>query len=269
MTEKGNDKQTGAPDRVARAVMADLHREGDPARARAVQRYFSDAIVALGVGVPAVRGVVRERMKPLKGVWTPADVIRCCDLLLREPEMEVRMAGVLVLASFKKALAPGLTDHAYPWLRQRLDNWALVDLFSGAVMSPLLERYPAVGAAPASPLQAWSRDACLWVRRAALVTLVPFARRGQLLDLVYRLADEHLADREPLMHKALGWLLREAGRTDAERLRAYLLRHGPAVPRTALRYAIEHFSKADRVEMMSATRGRRDGVRSRERERGV
>ena len=105
-------------------------------------------------------------------------------------------------------------------------------------------------------LSAWSRADCLWLRRAALVTLVPFARHGERLDLAYRLAREHFPDSEDLMHKATGWLLREAGKTDMPRLKKFLLRHGPTIPRTALRYAIERFPAAEKAGLMRATRPR-------------
>jgi 3-methyladenine DNA glycosylase AlkD len=253
--KKSSDRKGESPtvDQVARTIVAALRKAGNPARARAAQRYFSDEIVALGVTAPAMRDVVRRQVKPLRGVWTLDDAVKCCDLLLKEPQIEVRGAGILVLAAFKRDFTPVLTDRAYKWLGRRLDNWALVDSLSGLVMSPLLETYPQTE----QTLRAWSKDRCLWVRRAALVTLVPFARRGQLLDLSYRLVRDRLADREALMHKAIGWLLREAGRTDPQRLRQFLLRHGPAIPRVSLRYAIEHFSGPDRADVMNATRGRR------------
>ena len=257
--KRSSNKKTEAPafDQVAHCLIAALRKERDPARARAVQRYFSDAVVALGVGAPTVRGIVKKQTKPLKGVWTLDDAVKCCDLLLREPQMEVRAAGILVLAAFKKEFTPTLAVPAGKWLRKRLDNWALVDSLCSLVLSPLLEKYPEVGANNHSPLQVWSKDKCLWVRRAALVTLVPFARRGQRLDLAYRLARDRFADREDLMHKAVGWLLREAGRTDPKRLRRFLLRHGPSIPRMSLRYAIEHFPARSRAEVMSDTRRKR------------
>jgi 3-methyladenine DNA glycosylase AlkD len=258
VTEKkrGSERiKSPAAEQVAGDIIAALHGEYDPARARAAQRYFTDEIVALGVTAPVVRGLVRTRMKPLMNLWGLGDAVKCCDLLLKEPEIEVRVAGVLVLGMFKRDFTLALTDHAYKWLQKRMDNWALVDSLSSLVLSPLLEKHPEVGATHASPLQTWSRDKCLWVRRAALVALVPLARHGKYLDLSYELARDHLGDSEDLMHKAIGWLLREAGRTDAPRLRQFLLRHGPAIPRTTLRYAIEHFPSRDRTELMNATRG--------------
>jgi 3-methyladenine DNA glycosylase AlkD len=93
------------------------------------------------------------------------------------------------------------------------------------------------------------------VRRAAAVSLVRLAARGLSLDAAYAVANALLADEHDLIHKATGWLLREAGRTDRTRLERYLLGHGPAVPRTALRYAIEHIPAERRRELLLATRG--------------
>jgi 3-methyladenine DNA glycosylase AlkD len=245
--------ESPSAEQAAGAIAAALRRQRDPARAKAVQRYFSDEIVALGVGLPAVRQLVRLHTKPLKAVWTVDDAVACCERLVQEPQIEIRTAGILVLGAFKKDLTPAVTEPAFVWLRKRFDNWALVDAMSSAVLSPLLEKHPEVE----RTLRAWSGDDCLWVRRAAIVTLVPFARHGRYIDLAYRLAQERLGDPEPLMHKAIGWLLREAGRTDAKRLREFLLRQGSAIPRVSLRYAIEHFPARDRAEVMGATRGTR------------
>jgi hypothetical protein len=75
-----------------------------------------------------------------------------------------------------------------------------------------------------------------------------------VLDHAYALAQDRLGEREDLMHKALGWLPREAGKTDPKRLQAFLLRHGPSLPRTSLRYAIERFPETERQRLLKATR---------------
>ena len=241
-------------EQVAREIIAQLRRMGDPVRARGAQNYFKHEIVALGITAPVLRAFVRERVRVLQPQWTASQAIALCDRLLSEPEMEIRGAGFLVLGGFKKELTPDLLERAEVWLKRRLDNWALVDGFCSAVLSPLLERFP-----PAEKrLEAWSRAESLWLRRAALVTLVPFARRGRLLDTGYRLARAHFGDQEDLMHKATGWLLREAGKTDMPRLRRYLLEHGAMIPRTALRYAIQRFPRPEREFLLGATRVRSD-----------
>ncbi len=242
---------TAPPSRVADEITARLRRMGDSTRARGTQQYFKNEIVALGITAPVLRLFVRERMGQLRHSWRLSDAIHLCHHLLQETELETRMAGILALAAFKRAFTLDLLPHAESWLEHRLDNWALVDTFCGSVLSPLLAQHPQA----ARTLVRWSRRKSLWQRRAALVTLVPFARRGQHLDMVYRLCLGHLSDSEDLMHKATGWLLREAGKTDRVRLRRFLLKHGPAIPRTTLRYAIEHFAATERAELMQATRG--------------
>ena len=234
----------------AREIIGWLRQRGDPKRARGVQQYFKHEIVALGIDTATVREFAAAQSKQLAAGWTVADATNLCDRLLREPELEIRGTGILVLSVFQREFRPGLTRVARRWLETRLDNWALVDTFCGSVLSPLLEQHPGVE----KTLRNWSRARSLWVRRAAIVTLVPFARRGRLLDTAYSLAQEHFADPEDLMHKAVGWLLREAGKTDLPRLRQFLLQHGPTIPRTTLRYAIERFPAVDRGRLLESTR---------------
>lgn len=95
----------------------------------------------------------------------------------------------------------------------------------------------------------------MWVRRGSAVAFVPHARKGRLLDGAYAVAELLLGDDEDLIHKAVGWLLREAGKTDAGRLTRFLLEHGPSIPRTAVRYAIERFPEKERKRLLAATRG--------------
>jgi 3-methyladenine DNA glycosylase AlkD len=80
------------------------------------------------------------------------------------------------------------------------------------------------------------------------------ARKGERLDAAYGVAASLLGDREDLIHKAAGWLLREAGKTDSIKLETFLLTHGPKVPRTTLRYAIERMPEKKRRRILAATR---------------
>jgi 3-methyladenine DNA glycosylase AlkD len=235
---------------TARAIIRGLRALHNPARAQGVQHYFKQAVTALGINAPTLRDYVRIQVQQLKPHWALAQGISLCDRLLREPELEIRGAGVLMLGAFQIAFTPDLLPWAKRWLEARLDNWALVDGFCSSVLSPLLDRHPAVE----RTVRVWSGDKSLWVRRAALVPLVPLARRGRMLDLAYELAVDHFGDDEDLMHKATGWLLREAGKTDMPRLREFLRRQGPAIPRTALRYAIERYPPAERLELLRTTR---------------
>jgi 3-methyladenine DNA glycosylase AlkD len=100
----------------------------------------------------------------------------------------------------------------------------------------------------------WSRDSNMWVRRASAVALIPSVRRGLALDAAYEIAGRLHADKEDLLQKAVGWMLREAGKVDPERLERYLRANGPKIPRTTVRYAIERFPPAKRRQLLAVTR---------------
>src|SRR5262249_49642827 len=91
-------------------------------------------------------------------------------------------------------------------------------------------------------------------RRASIVSLISLARKGAALDLTYATARTLHADHEDLIRKAVGWTLREAGKTDPARLERYLRQNGPSIPRTTLRYAIERFPLPVRRDRLASTK---------------
>ena len=92
------------------------------------------------------------------------------------------------------------------------------------------------------------------MRRGATVAFVPLVKQKKYVPTAYKIASRLFDDKEDLIHKAVGWLLRETGKSDMERLKRFLLKHGPKIPRTSLRYAIERFPKDERKQLLEATR---------------
>jgi 3-methyladenine DNA glycosylase AlkD len=124
-------------------------------------------------------------------------------------------------------------------------------------MGALILKYPDLAARVA----AWAGHPNRWVKRAAAVSFLKLAKRPEHLDMIYRVARRLCGVDDDLIEKATGWLLREAGKTDAGRLERFLLASGPAVPRTTLRYAIERFPAAKRQALLVRTRGGRGTCR--------
>src|SRR5262249_27176460 len=112
--------------------------------------------------------------------------------------------------------------------------------------------YPAI----AGRMRAWSRDRNMWVRRASIVGLIPLLRRRVALDIAYEIAQTLHKDTEDLIQKAVGWVLREAGKADTPRLERYLRAAGRSIPQTTVRYAIERFPIVQRQALLKATRAR-------------
>lgn len=238
---------------AARQIIKTLKGAGHPDRATQSRVYFKDYedVRFYGLAVPETREVEREFFAMVKGVWTLEDALTLCDLLIRERELEAKQIGIEVLARFKRQFTPALFATIKSWLADNhCSNWATTDGLCSVLLAPLLQKHPEL----IPGLKRWTREENLWVRRAAAVPLTGFARRAKHLDDAYEIAEALFDYPEDLIHKATGWLLRDAGKTDAARLEAFLLAHGPRIPRTALRYAIEKFSPETRKMILQKTK---------------
>jgi 3-methyladenine DNA glycosylase AlkD len=245
---------TTAPIAAAeQATLRALRRAGSARRAAGMRAYFKrdETVAFFGVAAPDLRRIARGIWADHRSSWDVTAATAYCDRLIRRPEFEAKAVGVLVLARWHRAFPSGLVRQVRGWLRDGHGaSWAAVDLVAPSLLTPLISRYPALLAR----VTGWTTARSLWLRRAAAVALVPLARRGRALPETYRVAEALLGDERDLIHKAVGWLLREAGKTHAARLEAFLRRHGPAIPRTTLRYAIERFPPARRRRLLRETR---------------
>ncbi|MFI6371344.1 DNA alkylation repair protein [Streptomyces sp. NPDC050546] len=194
----------------------------------------------LGVRVPVLRGLARaHRDLALEDV----------EVLLRSRVHEERLAGLLVLAErMRKARGAeraALVDF-YVAHTDCVDNWDLVDASAHVVLGPWLVDGPAD--AP-EILDRLAASAWLWDRRIAVVATLALIREGRF-EPTLRLVRVLRRDPEPLIHKALGWMLREIGRRDAPLLVAFLERHQTELPRVTVRCATELLPAGERARFV-------------------
>jgi 3-methyladenine DNA glycosylase AlkD len=198
-----------------------------------------------------MRALARSIHAQHKDEWSIDDAMAFADVLIADRHLEAKAVGIEVVARYRRVFTSRLLRVWKRWLADNHSaNWATTDAMCGVLIGPLLLQYPEL----APRMRAWARDRNMWVRRASIVGLIPRARRGESLDLVYEIARRLHADQEDLIQKAVGWALREAGKTDMPRLERYLRANGAAIPRTTLRYAIERFPATLRKEILIATR---------------
>lgn len=240
---------------MARTAVVQLRTRARPAVAEQGRNYFkpTDEFTLLGMRAADLRALERELFQEVRGRWSVTEAEALCERLVRRRELEAKQLGVLLLGRFRNDYPRALFPVVRRWLDERwFPNWAAVDTLAPTVLTPLIERYPSL----LPQLLRWGGSRNHWRRRAAVVALVLLARRGRFLDEAYALVAHLFADEEDLMHKACGWLLREAGKTDMPRLERFLRMHGPAIPRTTLRYAIERFPEQRRKRLLRETAGR-------------
>lgn len=198
----------------------------------------------LGIKMPVTRQVV-------KTCWRQTDwdeLERC----VCSPYHEVRMAALLTLveqfahAKRMEAKRQQCVDFYLAHLAS-VNNWDLVDLSCYKLLGEwLLDKDRAL------LYELVTSGKNLWEQRIGIVSTLQFIRQGQLDD-TFALAERFLQKPKPLhdlLQKAVGWMLREAGKRDADRLKQWLLPHAATLPRTMLRYAIEKFSAEERCVFM-------------------
>ena len=216
----------------------------DPDKAVHMQRFFKtgpgqygEGDVFWGLTTPAVRAVVKQgRELPLEEV----------EVLLEDAVHEVRACAVLILlAQFDRGDVAHREKVIRLYVRRadRVNNWDLVDI-SCAMLGRWLEDRDR------SLLYRMADSPNLWEQRMAVVCLLPLIKKGDFHDIL-TLTEQLMGHRHDLMHKALGWMLREVGKKDQAVLEDFLGRHVRNLPRTTLRYAIERFPVEERREWLA------------------
>lgn len=234
--------------RMATAAKAqrELARLADKEVARSARRFFrtekggyAEGDRFRGIKVPTLRQVARNyRTLPLVEIRK----------LLRSPFHEDRMLGLIVLVhQAGRADAERGRQLADFYLHERdgVNNWDLVDLSAPALLGPFVDDL-------AKRLDTMSRSRDVWERRISILAHFKDIRAGDV-DGYLRFIRRFLDDEHDLIHKAAGWMLRECGIKDVEKLRAFLDKHHAAMPRTMLRYAIEKLSATERAKYMART----------------
>jgi 3-methyladenine DNA glycosylase AlkD len=224
----------------ARECQARLRSLGNPRDAAFLAGFFKtgpgeygeeDAFV--GVRVPVIRRVAKEfKSLPLR------EVVR----LLHSKLHEERLAALAILVLQTARGDAETRKHVYDLYlanTKYINNWDLVDLSAPHLVGAYLEDKSR------KPLYRLAASSWLWDRRISILATFYFIRHGDFDDTL-AIAEMLLDDQEDLIHKAVGWMLREVGKRDQVVLEAFLQEHCRIMPRTMLRYAIERFSEKKR-----------------------
>jgi len=228
---------------VRRALAA----AASPEKAKASERFFKTGPGQYGEGdrfwgvtVPEQRKIARvHRELPLPELAK----------LIDSDMHEERLTGVLILVDRYARGDDAAKQEAFDFYLRHLkhvNSWDIVDSSAPYIVGRHLRTRDR------ALLYRLAESKVLWVRRVAIVSTLGLVAAGEHED-AFAVAEQLLEDGQDLLHKAVGWVLREVGkRVDADLLRAFLEKHARRMPRTALRYAIEHFSPTERKRWLAA-----------------
>lgn len=222
----------------AKAVRA-LRRHADKKKAATYRGFFKNSAkdLFLGVTTPQVRRVAGEFST------LPLPVVR--RLMASRVHDERSLAHSILVLKYRKG-GEGKKKEVFGfYLRNKgfIRDWDGVDDTAPYIVGPfLLDKDRSV-------LFKLAESKNIWDRRIAMVSTWWFIRQGDVRDS-FRIAEKLVNDGEDLIHKAVGWMLREAGKRDLPALKRFLSRHAKAMPRTMLRYAIERFPEKERKKYL-------------------
>jgi 3-methyladenine DNA glycosylase AlkD len=231
----------------AKEISAQLRSLASPDTAAILQRFFKtgpgqygEGDVFLGIKIPPLRALAKQHRDANLATITT---------LLASKYHEERMFALLLLMQFYKQAdeeAQQSVFNLYLANTQYINNWDLVDVSAPHIIGHYLENKPR------KILLQLAKSGSLWERRIAIISTFHFIRRNDFADTLH-IAEILLEDAHDLIHKAVGWMLREVGKRNQHVEEEFLKQYYPRLPRTALRYAIERFDSLLREKYLKRT----------------
>lgn len=221
-------------DPVIRRIRDELTEHRDDATQQSFRRFFKEEVICYGVKTGTVGKIAKKYWNEVKS-REKVEIFLLCEELYR--------SGYCEEAFVVSYWVPNLYDRFEPddlavferWIDTYITNWAACDGFCNHSVGSFIEKYPEY----IRELKRWTQSENRWMRRAAAVSLIVPAKHGKYLDDVLAIADLLLVDRDDMVRKGYGWLLKEASRRHEKEVFEYVMRNRRVMPRTSLRYAIE------------------------------
>ncbi len=225
---------------IVAEIREEIGRLSSPQKREKASRFFREPVETYGLSAREV-GELSKRFYPRFG----GDIgltLEVAEELLESGVLDEASVGILLMMRFTRRFKPELFDVFDGWV-DHLTNWANTDGLSTGLISKAVRLDPGL----VKRLINWTGSENRWRRRAAAVSLVPIARRGEMLEEVFEVADRLMADEEDMVQKGVGWLLKEASKKHPDEVREYLIRWRPETSGLVLRYASEKLPKDRRV----------------------
>lgn len=198
------------------------------------QRFFKEEIKSYGVKASVIKKISKDFYKLIDS-RTKAKVFELCESLWQSGYMEESFIACNWSYNIHKEYGPEDFKTFERWINRYVDNWASCDSLCNHSVGEFIEMYPDY----IERLKGFAKSDNRWMRRAAAVSLIVPARKGKFLDDIFEIAGILLPDKEDLVQKGYGWMLKVASQANQDKVFEYVMKNKTLMPRTALRYAIE------------------------------
>lgn len=219
---------------ILKAIRNELINKSDHKTKTSGERFFKEKIKLYGVKTALVSAIARKYYHQINQL-PKQQIFRFCEWLWETGYMEESFIACHWSYSLHKTFVRDDFELFEKWLHNYVSNWAVCDTFCNHTIGSFIEMYPDY----INRLVAWTTSPNRWVRRASAVSLIIPAKKGLFLKDIFRISDLLMEDRDDLVRKGYGWLLKAASEKHQPEIFEYVMMKKSVMPRTALRYAIE------------------------------
>lgn len=229
-------------------IRKDLTESIDEKTQNSYSRFFKEEVKCYGVKSAAVGKIAKNYFKEMEqaGKADKKRVFSLAEKLLQSDYCEEAFIAFewayMVRAEYTEADFPVFER----WVKNYVNNWAKCDTLCNHAVGSFIEEFPEF----VENLKTWAKSDNRWLRRASAVTLILPARKGLFLPEVFAIANILLKDKDDLVRKGYGWMLKEASKPHQQEVFEYVMENKKEMPRTSLRYAIEKLPPELRAEAM-------------------
>ena len=219
---------------VVAVIRRELNQQTESKTQQTFQSFFKEQVTAYGVKTAIVNRIAKNHFQSVKPLGKKA-IFALCEEMLKADYNEEAFIALKWAYWLHDEYEPNDFTIFERWLQKYINNWAKCDALCNHAVGAFIERYPRY----IVELKRWTKSDNRWLRRASAVTLIVPARQGKFLEDIFEIADLLLPDKDDLVQKGYGWMLKEASRRHQQEVLGYVVRNKETMPRTALRYAIE------------------------------
>jgi 3-methyladenine DNA glycosylase AlkD len=226
-------------------IREELKANTDQKTQKSFQRFFKEQVKYYGVKTETVGKIAKKYWKQAKTL-DKQTIFRLCEELYRSDYTEEAFIVAFWLPNYIDKLEPSDLATFKVWIERYINNWAKCDGFCNHTIGDLIQKYPET----LGEVKSWAKSKNRWLKRAAAVSLIVPAKKGCFLQEAFEICDMLLADKDDMVQKGYGWLLKEESRKHQSEVFDYVVKNRKIMPRTALRYAIELMPKELKAQAM-------------------
>ncbi len=215
-------------------IREELKANTDQQIQKSFQRFFKEQVKYYGVKTDVVGKIAKKYWRQVKTL-DKQTIFKLCEELYRSDYTEEAFIVSFWLPNYIERLEPSDLATFKMWIERYINNWAKCDGLCNHTIGDLIQKYPE----SLSEVKNWAKSKNRWLKRAAAVSLIVPAKKGDFMQEAFEICDLLLGDEDDMVQKGYGWLLKEESRRHQKEVFDYVAKNRKVMPRTALRYAIE------------------------------